>query len=112
MRRLRLRLITSQGSPYPSRSPRAHPSGWTRIGFLVSLRTLASFCPRLAFAAVVPACAWQEPSTFAILLDERRLRLLGHLFVRLALLAPLGAKAPLSPPGAKSVQAEQDTEKK
>ena len=20
----------SQGSPYPSRSPRAHPSGWTR----------------------------------------------------------------------------------
>ena len=28
--RLRLRLVTSQGSPYPSRSPRAHPSGWTR----------------------------------------------------------------------------------
>ena len=27
---LRLRLVTSQGSPYPSRSPRAHPSGWTR----------------------------------------------------------------------------------
>ena len=26
----RLRLVTSQGSPYPSRSPRAHPSGWTR----------------------------------------------------------------------------------
>ena len=26
---LRLRLVTSQGSPYPSRSPRAHPSGWT-----------------------------------------------------------------------------------
>ena len=25
-----LRLVTSQGSPYPSRSPRAHPSGWTR----------------------------------------------------------------------------------
>ena len=24
--RLRLRLVTSQGSPYPSRSPRAHPS--------------------------------------------------------------------------------------
>ena len=29
-RALRLRLVTSQGSPYPSRSPRAHPSGWTR----------------------------------------------------------------------------------
>ena len=29
--RLRLRLVTSQGSPYPSRSPRAYPSGWTRI---------------------------------------------------------------------------------
>ena len=28
--RLRLRLVPSQGSPYPSRSPRAHPSGWTR----------------------------------------------------------------------------------
>ena len=28
--RLRLRLVTSQGSPYPSRSPRAHPSGWAR----------------------------------------------------------------------------------
>ena len=27
---LRLRLVTSQGSPYPSRSPRAHPSGWAR----------------------------------------------------------------------------------
>ena len=27
---MRLRLVTSQGSPYPSRSPRAHPSGWTR----------------------------------------------------------------------------------
>ena len=27
---LRLRLVTSQGPPYPSRSPRAHPSGWTR----------------------------------------------------------------------------------
>ena len=26
----RLRLVTSQGPPYPSRSPRAHPSGWTR----------------------------------------------------------------------------------
>ena len=36
---LRLRLVTSQGSPYPSRSPRAHPSGWTI--FLVSYRTLA-----------------------------------------------------------------------
>ena len=23
-------LVTSQGPPYPSRSPRAHPSGWTR----------------------------------------------------------------------------------
>ena len=29
-RRERLRLVTSQGPPYPSRSPRAHPSGWTR----------------------------------------------------------------------------------
>ena len=28
--KLRLRLVTSQGSPYPSRSPRAHPSGRTR----------------------------------------------------------------------------------
>ena len=26
----RLRLVTSRGPPYPSRSPRAHPSGWTR----------------------------------------------------------------------------------
>jgi hypothetical protein len=23
-------LVTSRGPPYPSRSPRAHPSGWTR----------------------------------------------------------------------------------
>jgi hypothetical protein len=28
--RMWLRLVTSRGSPYPSRSPRAHPSGWTR----------------------------------------------------------------------------------
>ena len=28
--RLRLRLVTSRGPPYPSRSPRARPSGWTR----------------------------------------------------------------------------------
>jgi len=28
--RLRLRLVASRGPPYPSRSPRAHPSGWTR----------------------------------------------------------------------------------
>ena len=34
----RLRLVTSQGPPYPSRSPRAHPSGWT---MLVSYRPLA-----------------------------------------------------------------------
>jgi hypothetical protein len=27
---LRLRLVTPRGPPYPSRSPRAHPSGWTR----------------------------------------------------------------------------------
>ena len=27
---LTARLVTSQGPPYPSRSPRAHPSGWTR----------------------------------------------------------------------------------
>ena len=27
---VRLRLVTSQGPPYPPRSPRAHPSGWTR----------------------------------------------------------------------------------
>jgi hypothetical protein len=27
---IRLRLVTSQGPPYASRSPRAHPSGWTR----------------------------------------------------------------------------------
>ena len=26
--RTRLRLVTSRGPPYPSRSPRAHPSGW------------------------------------------------------------------------------------
>ena len=37
-----LRLVTSQGPPYPSRSPRAHPSGWTRTqGFLVSYMPLA-----------------------------------------------------------------------
>ena len=36
----RLRLVTSQGSPYPSRSPRAHPSGWTRTT-LVPYRPLA-----------------------------------------------------------------------
>ena len=36
---LRLRLVTSRGPPYPSRSPRAHPSGWTRTQFfLVSYR--------------------------------------------------------------------------
>ena len=28
---VRLRLVTSQGPPYPSRSPRAHPSGWTSL---------------------------------------------------------------------------------
>ena len=27
---VRLRLVTSRGSPYPSRSPRAHPSDLTR----------------------------------------------------------------------------------
>ena len=34
---LRLRLVTSQGSPYPSRSPWAHPS----VVFLVSYKPLA-----------------------------------------------------------------------
>ena len=42
-RRIRLRLVTSRGPPYPSRSPRAHPSGWTRTQYLlVSYRPLAS----------------------------------------------------------------------
>ena len=36
--RLRLRLVTSQGPPYPSRSPRAHPSG-----MLVCHQTLGSY---------------------------------------------------------------------
>ena len=45
--RLRLRLVTSQGSPYPSRSSRAHPSaGWTsgctKGLALVCLGTLAT----------------------------------------------------------------------
>ncbi len=35
--RLRLRLVTSRGPPYPSRSPRAHPSGWTRTHRLASV---------------------------------------------------------------------------
>ena len=37
--RLRLRLVTSQGSPYPSRSPRAHPSGWSRMRLRLRLVT-------------------------------------------------------------------------
>jgi hypothetical protein len=28
---LRLRLVTSQGSPYPSRSPRAHPADFASV---------------------------------------------------------------------------------
>ena len=45
--RLRLRLVTPRRPPYPSRSPRAHPSGWTRTQGLsrthssVSIDTLA-----------------------------------------------------------------------
>ena len=35
---LRPRLVTSRGSPYPSRSPRAHPSGWTRTQLGLRLR--------------------------------------------------------------------------
>jgi hypothetical protein len=38
---VRLRLVTSQGSPYPSRSPRAHPSGWfASVLLAASLRAL------------------------------------------------------------------------
>ena len=40
--RLRLRLVTSQGPPYPSRSPRAHPSGWTRTQGLSRLKPSVS----------------------------------------------------------------------
>ena len=52
--RLRLRLVTSQGPPYPSRSPPAHPSGWTRTQ---GLSLLASMSLALAFAAARLAAA-------------------------------------------------------
>jgi len=51
LRLLRLRLVTSRGPSYPSRSPRAHPSGWTRTQglsyLLVSYMTLASAAARV-----------------------------------------------------------------
>ena len=55
---LRLRLVTSRGVPYPSRSPRAHPSGWTRTKgrLLVSCRTLARLLPH------VPAFLRRQPN--------------------------------------------------
>ena len=44
--RLKLRLITSRGPPYPSRSPRAHPSGWTRTqGLVAGTLALVSYWP-------------------------------------------------------------------
>jgi len=48
---IRLRLVTSQGPPYPSRSPRAHPSGWTRTQ---GLSRRDSHAPPLAS---LPRCA-------------------------------------------------------
>ena len=52
---LRLRLVTSQGPPYPSRSPRAHPSGWTRMQGL-GLRLLVSYKPLAALADSPTKC--------------------------------------------------------
>ena len=51
---LRLRLVTSQGPPYPSRSPRAHPSGWTRTQGL-SLLLLVSYKPLAASRGLAAA---------------------------------------------------------
>ena len=48
-------LVTSRGPPYPSRSPRAHPSGWTRTQGL-SLRLLVSYKPLAALADSPTKC--------------------------------------------------------
>ena len=53
---LRLRLVTSQGSPYPSRSPRAHPSGWTRTQ---GLSRMDSHAP--PFFGTPPIRMWNWP---------------------------------------------------
>ena len=44
-----LRLVTSQGLPYPSRSPRAHPSGWIRLPFPSVLLAASSEIKLLRF---------------------------------------------------------------
>ena len=41
-------LVTSRGPPYPSRSPRAHPPGWTRTQLLASILLTASSAARRA----------------------------------------------------------------
>jgi hypothetical protein len=56
----RLRLVTSQGPPYPSRSPKAHPSGWTRTQ---GLSRRDSHAPPLFGTPPVNTCSgcvWQE----------------------------------------------------
>ena len=72
---LRLRLVTSQGSPYPSRAPRAHPSGRTRTQGLI--RWLVSYMPLVIF------CAWHfcpvRPSWSSVGLLHRPL---GYYIVR------------------------------
>ena len=50
--RLRLRLVTSQGPPYPSRSPRAHPSGRTRTRLASVLPTARLHFFRLKITAM------------------------------------------------------------
>ena len=54
---MRLRLVTSQGSPYPSRSPRAHPSGRTRTQ---GLSHMDSPAPR-RFASILHAASCLAP---------------------------------------------------
>ena len=68
---LRLRLVTSQGSPYPSRSPRAHPSGWTMdmlvaaYGTRISKKTLKELLDKKWFQLDhVVAATMDEPNNF------------------------------------------------
>ena len=58
---LRLRLVTSRGPPYPSRSPRAHPSGWTRTQLLSRRDSHAPRCLLVSYTASLAARHDFEP---------------------------------------------------
>jgi len=65
---LRLRLVTSQGSPYPSRSPRAHPSGTVDVTAVLGLVGPALHAASALHAAAVAAAVQKS----ALLLIEQR----------------------------------------